>query len=234
MFTFVHFRPTIKELNIQPEEVLDILLEKDRSPDNPVVSETLEILEMLPDIVEMRGGYVVFDDIELFRQEGQIRINNVKLYPHRKITGYMKEAEKIAVFISTAGDGFTRFTEKYNREGEYLKSYIVDIFGSLMAEKTIDYIQNNLEKDMLETGLHISNRYSPGYCNWEVNDQKQLFGLLPDNECNILLTDSCLMLPIKSVSGIIGIGPDIQKKSYACEICENITCVYRNLRNKNQ
>lgn len=227
MSSFIHYRPDVKDLEITPDEVLDILQQKDRSPDNPVVSETLEIFEMLPDIVEMRGGYVVFDDMELFRQEGKIRINKVMLHPHRKITGYMKDAEKIAVFISTAGDGFTRFTEKYNKEGEYLKSYIVDIFGSFIAEKTIDYIQKNLENEMQDFGLHISNRYSPGYCNWEVKDQKQLFDLLPDNECNILLTDSCLMLPIKSVSGIIGIGPDIKKKSYACEICENKTCVYR-------
>lgn len=234
MSPFIHFYPDISELEINPEEVFDILQQQDRSPDNPVVSETAEVFKMLPEIIDIRGGYAVFDDIEIFRKEGKIQINNVILSPHKKITGYVKDAEKIAVFISTAGEGFTRLTELYNREGEYLKSYIVDVFGSLIAEKTIDYIQKNLEKEMLESGLHISNRYSPGYCNWEVNDQRQLFDVLPDNECNILLTDSCLMLPIKSVSGIIGIGANVTKKRYACDICENKTCVYRKTKKSSQ
>lgn len=232
MLSFTHYFPDLQDIEIHPDEVLDILREQDRSPDNPVVSETNEVFETLSDIIELRGGYVIFEDFEILPQIGKIRINDRLLTPQKKISGYMKEAEKIAIFICTAGEGFTKLTEKYNKEGEYLKSYIVDILGSLAAEKTIDYVQKNLEKEMLHKNLYISNRYSPGYCNWQLNDQKQLFALLPDNDCKIILTDSSLMLPIKSVSGIIGIGKNMKKKSYACEICENKTCVYRRVREK--
>jgi hypothetical protein len=67
--------------------------------------------------------------------------------------------------------------------------------------------------------LQTTNSYSPGYCGWHVREQKQLFSLLPDNPCGIKLNNSRLMHPVKSVSGIIGLGIGIEQTPYACEIC---------------
>lgn len=145
----------------------------------------------------------------------------------------MEGAEKIAVFICTAGQGFSDYSGKYNKEGEYLKGYIVDTMGSVVVEKSMDFIQSELEKQVQSEGMKITNRYSPGYCNWPVDDQKQLFSLVPAHTCEISLSASCLMVPIKSVSGIIGIGRNVRKSSYSCDICNNLTCIYRKVKNKN-
>ena len=75
--------------------------------------------------------------------------------------------------------------------------------------------------------MSITNRYSPGYCVWHLKEQKSLFSLLPAEYCNITLTDSCLMQPIKSVSGLIGIGANGKQKTYLCSICELSHCLYR-------
>ena len=45
-------------------------------------------------------------------------------------------------------------------------------------------------------GIPHTNRFSPGYCGWHVNEQKLLFSLLPDNVCGITLNSSALMYPI--------------------------------------
>jgi len=52
----------------------------------------------------------------------------------------------------------------------------------------------------------ISRRFSPGYCDWNVKQQEILFRILKDDTAGVSLTDECLMVPRKSVSGIIGIG----------------------------
>ena len=85
---------------------------------------------------------------------------------------------------------------------------------------------------MREAGLKITNRYSPGYCGWDVSEQKKLFKILPEKFCGIELTDSCLMHPIKSVSGIIGIGKSVKFNEYTCNLCDEADCLYRNLRHK--
>ena len=66
------------------------------------------------------------------------------------------------------------------------------------------------------------------YCGWHVSAQPALFSLFPEkNPCGIELTDSCLMLPMKSVSGVIGIGPDVRYLPYTCGICDKKDCYKR-------
>ena len=231
--SFIHYHLDIDEININPDDVLDMIHEADRSLENPVVYEVIQVFEQLRDLANICGGYATFDEVEVLQKEGMIKINDRDINPQSKVCGYMKGAEKIAVFICTAGAGFTEYSKRYNDEGDYLKGYVVDTYGSIVVEKAIDFIQGELEKQELENGLYITNRYSPGYCNWQVSDQKKLFSLLPDNNCGISLSESCLMRPIKSVSGIIGIGKNVEKKSYACDICSNITCIYRKVKDKN-
>lgn len=196
MATFSYYSPTIRETGILPDDLLEMLHEEDRSPDNPVVCEVTDVFEQLPVISDIRGGYAIFEDIERFPETGEIRIAGQTIKTSRKICRLMEGAEKIAVFICTAGQGFSDYSGKYNKEGEYLKGYIVDTMGSLVAEKSMDFIQSELEKQVLPEGMKITNRYSPGYCNWPVDDQKQLFSLLPANACDISLSASCLMVPI--------------------------------------
>ena len=233
MAAFSYYSPTIRETGILPDDLLEMLHEEDRSPDNPVVCEVTEVFEQLPAISDIRGGYAVFEDIERFPETGEIRIAGQTIKTSRKICRLMEEAEKIAVFICTAGQGFSDYSGKYNKEGEYLKGYIVDTMGSVVVEKSMDFIQSELEKQVQLDGMKITNRYSPGYCNWPVDDQKQLFSLVPAHTCEISLSASCLMVPIKSVSGIIGIGRNVRKSSYSCDICNNLTCIYRKVKNKN-
>jgi len=41
------------------------------------------------------------------------------------------------------------------------------------------------------------------------------------------------MDPIKSVSGIIGIGENVRFNPYTCNLCDNKNCIYGNAREKN-
>ncbi|GAH91002.1 unnamed protein product, partial [marine sediment metagenome] len=51
-----------------------------------------------------------------------------------------------------------------------------------------------------------SRRLSPGYCDWKIDQQKMVFRAMKDDSAGVRLTEECLMLPQKSISGIIGIG----------------------------
>lgn len=232
MPSFIYYTPHISELNVRPDDVLDIFREEDRSMDNPVVYETLCVFEQLADIAEVRGGYTVFGDIRITPRIGTIIINNTELNPAPKICKSVDKSEELAIFICTAGQGFSDLSKKYNTEGDYLKSYIADTFGSIVVEKAINFIQNDMEIKANQCGKKISNRYSPGYCNWDIQEQRKLFSLLPENQCRITLSESCLMQPIKSVSGIIGIGENVRKMNYACDICNSPTCIFRKVKQK--
>jgi hypothetical protein len=112
-------------------------------------------------------------------------------------------------------------------EGDPLTGYIYDIIGSIVVDAAADMMQSELEKTILSAGKKITNRYSPGYCGWDVSEQHKLFRLFPDNFCGIRLTDSALMDPVKSISGIIGIGEEVRYNNYRCSLCDMKECAYR-------
>jgi hypothetical protein len=229
--SFKYLAPNLPQLNVSIDEILDLLKVEERTSENPVFSEIERIFAELPETVEIRGGYVIFEDIEIQIDKGRILMNENEILPERKVCTYLKNSEKIAVFICSAGERFSILSGKCNSEGDYLRGYIIDAFGSLVAEKTAGFIQNEIEKEAALSGQNITNRYSPGYCNWHLCNQKELFALLPENACNISLTESSLMLPIKSVSGIIGIGKKVKHSEYKCQTCNDKNCVYRKLKN---
>ena len=113
------------------------------------------------------------------------------------------------------------------KEGDLLRGYVYDVIGSEIVEAAADKMQGELEKTMLASGKGITNRYSPGYCGWDVVEQQKLFRLMPDNFCGITLSESSLMYPFKSVSGFIGAGKNVKRLPYACHLCDMEDCIYR-------
>ncbi|MCC8144566.1 MAG: hypothetical protein LUD02_05030 [Tannerellaceae bacterium] len=89
------------------------------------------------------------------------------------------------------------------------------------------YALNLLEEENKQVGYSLTNPYSPGYCSWPVSDQHTLFSFLPAGFCGITLTGSSLMLPIKSVSAIVGVGEQIQRVPYGCSQCNMKDCYKR-------
>jgi len=224
-FTFTEVAPTIAE-------VLDFLKSTDLEEEHPAVIFIREILEELNFDTGINGGYIIKEIESLNVKTGTISIENTALNPGSQVCRYIKESTLAALFLCTAGEDFTRMTNALNEQGDIMEAYILDAIGSLTVENAIDKIQEELKISFHREHLKISNRYSPGYCNWPLSDQAALFELIGENPTGITLSDSCLMTPRKSVSGIIGIGKNLKHHEYGCKVCQNTTCIYRKILNE--
>ena len=73
-----------------------------------------------------------------------------------------------------------------------------------------------------------SRRYSPGYCGWHITAQRKLFAALQPAAIGVSLNASCLMEPLKSVSGVILAGPPAIHEFEAgfpfCRQCRDRSC----------
>ena len=90
-----------------------------------------------------------------------------------------------------------------------------------------DQMEKALQESIDKLGWMHTNRFSPGYCGWHVSQQQLLFPLFQGHTCGVKLTDSSLMIPIKSVSGIIGLGEKVRKLEYTCGLCDFKQCYKR-------
>ncbi len=180
------------------------------------------------DFVEINPVYFDRDYYSLVTRD--VFDNFIELNINKTIFKSVKNSEKLLVFLCTAGKEISELSKKMGTEGEILTSYILDIVGSEIVKAAIDKIQGDLEILYRSKGYNITNRYSPGYCDWDVSEQQKLFRLMPQNFCGITLTSNSLMIPTKSVSGIIGIGKNVKRTSYGCNICKSESCIYKRFK----
>ncbi|MFR9503144.1 MAG: vitamin B12 dependent-methionine synthase activation domain-containing protein [Rikenellaceae bacterium] len=135
----------------------------------------------------------------------------------------LKDADRYVVVVATIGQEVDDLLHEYQKT-DIVKAFVADAIASEMAEATIRKAAEYIE-GILEEGEKMSNSYSPGYCGWLLKEQRKLFAYFqPEIPCGVVLNDSCLMLPIKSVSALMVIGPRVVKAPYGCEICTKSDC----------
>ena len=231
MDNFKKYHLPFHELTINLHNTAPLLGYKNELPDD-VLTIVDEVFSETTGCFDIQGGYQIFDRISFLEKEKNIRIENIDFTTHQIVYHQLKRSEQIAVFVCTAGEKISEWSKQMMSSGDPLKGFIADILGSVVVETAIDLIQQKLSDEMKSAGLKITNRYSPGYCGWHTSEQHKLFSLFPEGICGIRLTESALMLPVKSVSGFIGIGANVRFNPYTCQLCEAINCVYRNRKSK--
>jgi len=221
----LHYKLSFKELNINKNNILKHLgYPAGKAPDPyPEILEDLLIIS--DDLSDIQSGFVISKNIRI--NPDIIVVNGIEFNTGNIISSSLEHSESVAIFVCTAGAGIENYSRELMKEDKTIEAYMLDMIGSEVVESAMDIFQDSLEKEMNLKSLNISNRYSPGYCDWNVSEQHKLFSLLPDYFCNIKLKESALMVPIKSVSGILGIGEKVVKKSYACDHCDQQNCIYR-------
>jgi len=152
-----------------------------------------------------------------------------KLTVGKKISSYIKGADEICVFVATIGGLLEKEASRLMEAGDHLRGYLLDRIGSFAVESAAENFEEGLRDKYTREKRTISNRFSPGYCQWPTKEQKKLDKILPFKKAGIRLTGSFMMVPKKSVSGIIGIAPAkvFSKKRSQCSICDKKDCSYR-------
>lgn len=181
-------------------------------------------------LAELKACYTIVANPEFNNETAELKISNQTFNLSKIVASALNKGTHMALFVCTCGEKVEQLSRQLMNEGHSLEGLIIDLIASELAESIADYIHNTIKQDAAKAGLHITNRYSPGYCNWPVSDQQKLFALVGENNCGVSLTPSSFMVPIKSVSGIIGIGPDVKFRGYACAKCDDTQCIYRNRR----
>jgi hypothetical protein len=162
---------------------------------------------------------------DVFRGEGW----NAAVTPIEAVTA---RADALALFVATVGGRVTERTRALFARNEPALAAMLDSVASAAA----DGLSQRLAARFLAAGSaagpgRVALGYSPGYCGWHVTGQRALFAFIGPEAIGVTLNASCLMDPLKSVSGVLAAGPaDIHRftPAYAfCEDCRTRACVGR-------
>ena len=226
------FQFEFKDLKLTVSQI-ELVIGYKEGEDRELVTGLIdEILKESQEVCNIKAQYTIFPDIQFDIETKTVEIRNTSFQIKKIVFGQIKKSDSIAIFLCTAGEEIGIRSRKAMQERDLLRGYIFDVIGSEIVEAATDLMQNELEKTVISSGRKITNRYSPGYCGWDVAEQHKLFQLIPDNFCGIRLTPSALMDPVKSVSGFIGIGEQVKSNHYTCKMCDRKKCIYGTIRQK--
>jgi hypothetical protein len=152
-------------------------------------------------------------------QEG-ITIDGVP-FTSRLLRRNLAQAHGVFPYVATCGQELNRWMHTMD---DLLANYLADALCENALRQASDFLLQHLQAEHQVQNLASMN---PGSLpDWPITAQKTLFHLLGDTEeaVGVTLTDSMLMIPAKSVSGIYF---STKERFVNCELCPREGCPSR-------
>jgi hypothetical protein len=145
------------------------------------------------------------------------------------IAQHLARAQEIVIMVCTIG------SELDDRVSTLFKidpitAVALDGVGSAAVEILAIQACNYFEERAKNQGLKTSMPLNPGMVGWPVEEgQPQIFTLVESELIDVSLTESCMMVPNKSLSMVLGLGKDMSAIGSSCDYCSlNGVCKYQN------
>lgn len=178
----------------------------------------------LDQAAEQRMVYRIF---ELQEADGQITIGSL-LIESKALEKNMKGCEKALMLGATLGAEVDRLLRKYELT-DMARAVVLQACAAAMLEEYLDTRQEELKEDLGREGWYLRPRFSPGYGDFDIRHQKLVLRMLEsEKKIGLMATDSCMLIPTKSVTAVIGLSKTpISCHRQGCEACDKADCTYR-------
>ena len=169
---------------------------------------------------------------------------NVKVFEHRHehirledgkelvsplVARHLAGAEQVVLAVCTIGPELEKLIS-FSMQENPLLGLALDGLGNAAVEKVAQQVCAHIAERAQAKGLQASTPLSPGEPDWPVEiGQPQIFTLLDPSEAGITFTSGGMMVPKKSISFVVGVGPEMAQTDI-CEVCGlKGTCRYRHV-----
>jgi hypothetical protein len=144
-------------------------------------------------------------------------------FTSRTLSKNLESVERIFPFVATCGH---EMDEAFPTKGDMLKEFWWELIKTQLLGTANRYLSDHLHSKFRLGKTAIMRPGSGDAAVWPIEQQQGLFGLLGDVEkaIGVMLTDSSLMIPNKTSSGILF---PTEKDFRSCEVCHRERCPSR-------
>ena len=143
--------------------------------------------------------------------------------PEGKTVSLLASSDMLCLFACTLGMAWDRLIRRYSHLSP-ARALMLQALGTERLESCLDGLTG---ADLGCPALLVRRRISPGYGDFPLEFQRELFRFLPcTSALGLTLSPSLLMTPSKSVTGVMGLsrtGAD----SPGCSACHLADCSFR-------
>ena len=141
-----------------------------------------------------------------------VMLDNGTVFHSKALARYVGEATELFLFGATLG---SRVDSALRRMAltSVAEAGAGQAVAAALIETYCDDCCAELQKQLPE-GMKLQWRFSPGYGDWALEEQKILFPVLDcAHTIGLTLTESCMMAPVKSVTAVMAITEDDVKEN---------------------
>jgi len=225
--------PVIRDiaLTLDMEQVLQHPGIGKRAKSQQLIVDTLNELMAIVDqshLIRPAVSYKVYP-ISYIHQD-QIHLSNDVVLQSSFIASTLSTAKELATVVCTIGPGLEQKATNYFRENEPLRGFILDSIGSTAVDLLSREACHIISCAASSRNYQASSPISPGMSELAISQQQLLFELASAREIGVSLTSLQVMVPRKSTSMVICLGPEMATwtKAEVCGRCNlKKTCRYR-------
>ncbi len=191
----------------------------------------LEACEEAQILIDIKGNWEIYN---YDYKKQKILSETPVIIEGKSIGNHLNDCNKVICMAVTVGENIEKEVTKKFQKGEYTSSILLDAAATTAVEQAADAIEKAIEQNPLIRGYSMRWRFSPGYGDWSLSQQVNLFHLSNAETIGIRLSSSMMMIPRKSITAIIGLidnevkGKRNREKNH-CENCNSINCPNRQI-----
>lgn len=214
-----------KSYVINRKEVYRYMGLRGQAPEEALQQMTEECIEQLEQVAEPKYVYAFFPLNQLSQTELDLGFTQVC---SQNLSKNLKDCDRVAVMAATLGTGVDRLLHRYEVTA-LTRCVILQAAAAAFIEAVCDGCQEEIAGIARTEGYFLRPRFSPGYGDFDIANQKPVIeALQASKKIGLTLTDSCMMVPTKSVTAVIGLSKKaVRCHKEGCESCTMEQCAYR-------
>lgn len=164
--------------------------------------------------------YGVRDVIEKDRET--IRLSGGNAFEGKMIAKAYEDAGQVILYVISV----INLDDILKKHSDMMETFFLEYWAVSILNTAREMLYQNMEQFLAGTEEKLTSVWSPGQSRFELRNQKALFAELQPEELGVVLDKHMRMLPLKSVSGTIGVIPVTTEETLiACDFCEHAkTC----------
>ena len=140
-------------------------------------------------------------------------------------------AREAVIIVVTIGAALEKKVADLFEQDMGLEAFVLDGVGTAIAISIFEEAAERIFQETTARGWQTGFCLRPGDSYWDITGQRSVFNVVPAGRIGVRLLDTCGMLPQKSQSAVIPLGPDLKihgdpDQSY-CRYCKAVKCPMR-------
>ena len=155
-------------------------------------------------IVHLKGAACMLDLVRVDRSG--VELEDKTVFTSSALAGMLSGCGQVLLMGATAGQTIMEEISLATQSENLTRAVILDAVASEMTDSGLDWIMDYMNQDLMRKARRITKaRFSAGYGDFSLENQKAIHALLHLDKIGVSITDTCILMPEKSVTAVAGI-----------------------------